>query len=87
MAKGKAPGPDLLAAEFYATFEDVIAPALTDVLTEAHFYHQLPTSTKQGTVKVSYKKGDTREVRNYRPLTMLNSDYKILTKILAKRVE
>ena len=86
MAKGKAPGPDLLASEFYITFEDLIAPALTDVLTEAHYFHNLPTSTKQGVVKVLYKKKDTRDIRNYRPLTMLNSDYKVLTKILAKRV-
>ena len=86
MGKGKAPGPDLLAAEFYSTFEDLIAPALTDVLTESHYFHRLPPSTKHGIVKVCYKKKDPRDLRNYRPLTMLNSDYKVLTKILAKRV-
>ncbi len=31
-------------------------------------------------------KGDTRMISNYRPITVLNADYKILTKVLATRV-
>src|SRR5258707_12839190 len=30
-----------------------------------------------------YKKKDRTEISNYRPITLLNSDYKILTKVLA----
>ncbi len=30
-----------------------------------------------------YKKNDRNEISNYRPITILNSDYKILTKVLA----
>jgi len=37
-------------------------------------------------VTMLYKKGHRSEVRNYRPITLLNSDYKILTRILAKRM-
>ncbi len=33
-----------------------------------------------------YKKGDRREIANYRPITVLNCDYKILTKLLAVRL-
>ena len=86
LGRGKSPGPDLLTAEFYITFEDLVAEDLTEVLMEAHLRHRLPYTTKQGIIKVLYKKGDPREVRNYRPLTMLNTDYKILTKLLAFRV-
>jgi len=86
LGKGKSPGPDLLTAEFYQTFEDILAEPLTEVLTESHTLYRLPTSTQQGVVKILYKKKDPRDIRNYRPLTMLNTDYKILTKILAYRI-
>jgi hypothetical protein len=86
MGKAKSPGPDLLAAEFYQTFTDLVAEPLTDVLNEAHSNHELPPSTKQGIVKLLYKKGDPRDVRNYRPLTMLNTDYKVLTSTLNRRI-
>lgn len=33
-----------------------------------------------------YKKKDRREIANYRPITLLNSDYKILTKALALKM-
>ena len=55
MGKAKTPGPDLLAAEFYQTFEDLVIEPLTRVLNEAHSEHCLPTTTKQGIVKIVYK--------------------------------
>ncbi len=30
-----------------------------------------------------YKKKDRTEISNYRPITLLNTDYKLLTKVLA----
>ena len=42
---------------------------------------------KQGDIVLIYKKKDPKEIRNYRPITLLNSDYKILTTILAERLK
>ena len=44
---------------------------------------------RQGDVVLIYKKKDPKEIRNYRPITftLLNSDYTILTTILADRLK
>ena len=41
----------------------------------------------RGDITLLFKKKDREDVRNYRPLTMLNTDYKIYTKILANRLK
>ena len=42
---------------------------------------------RTGEIIVLYKKEDPRDVRNYRPITLLNYDYKILLKILVERMK
>ena len=37
-------------------------------------------------VKLLFKKGDHRELKNWRPVSLLNADYKILSKILTNRI-
>ena len=41
----------------------------------------------EGDITLLYKKKDRTDVRNYRPLTMLNTDYKVYTKVLANRLK
>ena len=40
-----------------------------------------------GLITLLYKKGDRDDPRNYRPITLLNTDYKILTKVLVSRLK
>jgi len=87
LAKGKAPGPDSLPAELYKDFEHLVAQPLLDTFTEAHREGSLVEALRQGDVTLHYKKGDPREIRNYRPITLLNVDYKILAHVLVKRLK
>ena len=34
-----------------------------------------------------YKKGDRSDIRNWRPISLLNIDYKILSKVFAERLK
>ncbi|MDC0525679.1 reverse transcriptase family protein [bacterium] len=84
---GKRPGPDRIPTKFYKTFSKVISPILEEVYNEAHSTTgSLPPSQKEGIISVLYKKKDRADARNYRPITLLNVDYKILMRILANRM-
>ena len=87
LAKGKSPGPDSLPNEFYKTFAGLLAPTLTKVLNEALDNETLPECMKRGSISLLYKKKDRRDMRNYRPITLLNGDYKILTRVLCWRMK
>ena len=41
---------------------------------------------KEGIISVLYKKKARDDPRNYRPITLLNGDYKVFTRILTKRM-
>jgi len=86
-ARRKAPGPDELPGGVYRTFLNLLSPILLGVLNEAKRNGKLPPSFMKGQICVLYKKGERGDIRNYRPITLLNSDYKIFTKMLADRMK
>ena len=47
---------------------------------------QFPAGFKSGALIALFKKGDLADAANYRPITLLNTDYRLLTKVLAARV-
>ena len=87
LPRNKSPGPDGIPNEYYKTFAKLISDELTNVLNESHRGGRLHQSTKEGTISVLYKKKDRKDIRNYRPITLLNGDYKILTRTLCKRMK
>ena len=88
-ARGKKPGSDGLPYEFFTQFWDLLGPELLAVLQDS-FQTQhapsLPASMTQGVITLLYKgKGPHALLDSYRPITLLNSDYKLLAKALASR--
>ena len=88
MKTGKSPGMDGFPAEYYKQYIDIMAPILKDVFNEAFTLGTLPPTFYEALISVIPKKNrDTADPANYRPLSLINADCKILTKILALRVE
>ena len=87
MSNNKTPGNDGLTAEFYKYFwED-----LKDILLESYKYSrtvgELSTSQRQAIIKLIEKKDkDKRFIENWRPISLLNIDTKILSKCIASRL-
>ena len=58
-----------------------------EMLQEVLYTNKLSQSSQKGIISLLPKKGkDPRVIKNLRPLTLLNTDYKILAKILASRL-
>ena len=87
MHNNKSPGTDGLPKEFYTTFWPELKDELVEMLNNVFLKQSLSTSQKQATLKLLYKKGDPKDLKNWRPISLLNIDYKILSKILANRLK
>lgn len=86
MAKGKAPGTDGFPAEFYLTFWDVLGADLVDVFNASFDSGKLPLSQRKALISLIFKKGDRLLHKNWRPISLLNVDYKLCSRILAGRL-
>uniref|UniRef100_A0A3Q3BHJ2 Reverse transcriptase domain-containing protein n=1 Tax=Haplochromis burtoni TaxID=8153 RepID=A0A3Q3BHJ2_HAPBU len=86
MKANKVPGIDGLTKEFYVAFWDMVGIHLLGVFKEIMEGEEMSDSMKTGVVSILFKKGNPNHLDNYRPLTMLCVDYKILSKILANRL-
>lgn len=91
MSRHKAQGPDGIGAAFYHHFGDELAEALVQVFNDVRRRRLLPPSMRQYNVVLIPKKiphtATTRSVNDYRPISLLRSDYKVLAKVLASRLD
>uniref|UniRef100_A0A3B3H9P1 Reverse transcriptase domain-containing protein n=1 Tax=Oryzias latipes TaxID=8090 RepID=A0A3B3H9P1_ORYLA len=88
LALDKSPGSDGLTINFYRHFWDHLKEQFLLVIKEISELNILPTTMKQGVITLIPKPGkDARLIDNLRPISLLNSDYKILTNIYASRLK
>ncbi len=84
----KSPGIDGLTSEFYKSFVDVLAPMLLKVFKCMEQLKEVPESMATGMITLIFKKkGSIKKLENYRPISLLNVDYKILAKVLSNRIK
>ena len=84
----KTPGPDGFSSEFYKKFVDQLSPLLQTLFNESLSIGTLPPTLYQAIIIVLPKKNkNPLHCGSYRPISLLNVDYKILAKILASRLE
>ena len=83
---GTAPGLDGIPVQLYRKFADVLAPLLARLLTSMGTTDSAPRGFNRGVISFLYKKGDPCLASNYRPITLLNTDYRLLSKVLAHRL-
>ena len=88
MQNGSAPGCDGLTIEFMKFFWNRLKEIVVNSFTESYHKGELSHTQKQGVIILLHKgKELSREnLNNWRPITLTNTDYKILAKSLALRL-
>lgn len=86
LSKKKAPGVDGLTLEFYLLFWEVLKKPLADMATASFQRGCLPRTTSTSVITLMSKGGNTHDIRNWRPISLTNVDYKIIAKALSSRL-
>ncbi|KAG1665818.1 hypothetical protein FOA52_015311 [Chlamydomonas sp. UWO 241] len=82
---GTAPGPDGIPVDVWRKLGEPAFELLAAVFTAVGATGGTPPGFLDGVVASIYKAKNAADAANYRPLTMLGSDYRILAKVLATR--
>lgn len=81
MHTNKAPGPDGLTLEYYKALQSHFLPQLTTLLNGIYQKSEHVVNFHESCTTLLLKSNkDPIKVSSYRPISLLNVDYKILTK-------
>ena len=87
MTNGKSPGCDGFTVDFYKVFWKDLKLLLVESINYSYERGELSVDQRRGIITLIPKKNRVRLLlKNWRPISLLNTDYKILTKSLALRL-
>jgi hypothetical protein len=87
LPEGRSPGIDGIPTEFYSEFWDDINQLMLELFNHILEVKSLAKSQKKGLITLLPKKGDLSLLENWRPVSVLCADYKILSKVLVNRIK
>jgi len=86
MNRNKSPGLDGIPVEFYQTFWEEIKDEFIRMMHYCWEIGSLPLSSRTAVISLIHKSGHKGNLKNYRPISLINVDYKLLTYVFASRL-
>ena len=87
MNNNKTPGEDGIPVDFYKVFWSRIKEVFVNMMLECFERNLLHKSARRGILNLIPKANkDSRFIKNLRPITLLNTDYKIIEKAIANKM-
>ena len=87
MAKNKAPGSDGIPYEFYASFWDLIESHFIEMFQEVLASGCITKSQGRALIRLIPKFRGASSIKDFRPISLLNTDYKIMASSIANRIK
>jgi hypothetical protein len=87
MNPDKAPGPDGFTSRFYQQYWEIIKTDLTKMIKKSQKSSKLGGSTNSAFLTLISKEKGAVTFNRFRPISLCNTSYKILTKFIANRLK
>ena len=87
LKRGKAAGADGMTANWVKDLNDANRQKLLNMLNKWWERREWPSKMQEARIAAIYKKGNPEEPENYRPLSLLNTLFKVMAAIIKNRVE
>ena len=83
----KAQGVDGITSDIIKLGGPIVLTYLINIFNNILKTKQIPDSWHEAKIVILFKKGDPKDIKNYRPISLLSHSYKILTRLLQTRIE
>ena len=87
MKRHKAQGVDGITSDIIKLGGPIVLTYLTNIFNNILKTKQIPDSWHEAKIVFLFKKGDPKDIKNYRPISLLSHSYKIFTRLLQTRIE
>uniref|UniRef100_A0A2N9IFV5 Reverse transcriptase domain-containing protein n=1 Tax=Fagus sylvatica TaxID=28930 RepID=A0A2N9IFV5_FAGSY len=87
MHPSKAPGPDGMSSFFFKKFWRIVGPSLTSAVLSVLNSNHLLQKVNHTHIVLIPKKKNLDKMGNYRPISLCNVIYKLISKVLANRLK
>ena len=88
MENSKSPGSDGFSIEFYKIFWNDLGTFLVRSINDSYSRGEMSVTQRQGVITCIPKEGkDKKLLNNWRPITLLNTAYKIASACIAQRIK